>query len=89
MRTNIVLDEKLVARAMKKAGAKTMRETIHIALREYVSEPDYDGLLALAGANLIDPDYDPKAGYPPVAIVQEPPTRYRARRTRYRAARPK
>jgi Arc/MetJ family transcription regulator len=33
MRTNIVLDPALIARAMKKAGATTMRETIDIALR--------------------------------------------------------
>jgi Arc/MetJ family transcription regulator len=39
MRTNIVLDPTLIARAMKKAGATTMRETIDIALREYVSKP--------------------------------------------------
>jgi Arc/MetJ family transcription regulator len=64
MRVNIVLDEKLVARAMRKAGVRTMRETIDIALREYVSKPDYDGLLALAGSGTISGDYDPKAGDP-------------------------
>lgn len=62
MRTNIVLDPKLIARAMKKAGATTMRETIDIALREYVSKPDYDAVLKLSGMGAIDPDYDPKAG---------------------------
>ena len=60
MRTNIVLDEKLVAKAMQKSGAKTMREAVDTALREYVSEPDYEGLLALAGADRIDPEYDPQ-----------------------------
>ncbi len=29
----------------------------------------YEGLLALAGADLIDPEYDPKAGYPPAEIA--------------------
>jgi hypothetical protein len=62
MRTNIVLDPKLIARAMKKAGARTMRETIDIALREYVSKPDYAALLKLADSDSIDPGYDPKAG---------------------------
>lgn len=62
MRTNIVLDPKLIARAMKKARSTTMRETIDIALREYVSKPDYDALLKLEGIGGINSDYDPKAG---------------------------
>jgi Arc/MetJ family transcription regulator len=61
VRTNVVLDPKLVAAAMKKAGARTMRETIDIALREYVSKPDYDALLALGGSGTVADDYDPKA----------------------------
>lgn len=71
MRTNIVLDPKLIARAMKKAGSKTMRETIDIALREYVSKPDYAALLKLSGSGAIDPDYDPKALDRPAAQVAE------------------
>ena len=71
MRTNIVLDPTLIARAMKKAGATTMRETIDIALREYVSKPDYDVLLKLSGMGAIDPDYDPKVGDPLAVQVSE------------------
>lgn len=33
MRTNIVLDEKLVARAQELTGIKTKREVVHEALR--------------------------------------------------------
>lgn len=77
MRTNIVLDPKLIARAMKKAGVATMRETIDIALREYLSKPDYDSLLKLSGADTIDPDYDPKAGDRPAIQVAETATAYR------------
>lgn len=33
MRTNIVLDDKLVARAKKLTGIKTKREVVHEALR--------------------------------------------------------
>ena len=33
MRTNIVLDDKLVARAQKLTGIKTKREVVHEALR--------------------------------------------------------
>lgn len=61
MRTNIVIDERLIARAMKRAGVKTMREMVDLALREYVSKPDYDTLLEMAGSGAIAPDYEPKA----------------------------
>ena len=80
MRTNIVLDPKLIARAMRKAGATTMRETIDIALREYVRKPDYDALLQLGGSGTIAPDYNPKAGDRPVARVTEAAASNRARK---------
>ncbi len=80
MRTNIVLDPDLIARAMKKAGSTTMRETIDIALREYVSKPDYDALLKLAGSGAIDPAYDPKAGDRPATAVADAAGAYRARK---------
>lgn len=79
MRTNIVLDPRLIARAMKKAGSTTMREVVDIALREYVSKPDYDALLKLAGSDSIDPGYDPKTGDRSAAQVAEPARTYRAR----------
>jgi len=77
MRTNIVLDPKLIARAMKKAGSTTMREVVDIALREYVSKPDYAALLKLAGSGSIDPGYDPKAGDRSAALVAEAAGTYR------------
>ena len=60
MRTNIVLDDRLVARAMKLAGAKTKREVVHAALREFVrnrSRPDVREIFGIGG---LDPDYDHK-----------------------------
>ena len=60
MRTNIVLDDRLVARAMKLAGAKTMREAVHVALREFVrgrTRPDVRELYGIGG---LDPAYDYK-----------------------------
>ena len=88
MRTNIVLDPKLIARAMKKAGSTTMRETIDIALREYVSRPDYDALLKLGGTGVLDPGYDPKAGDRSTVQVAEAAVAYRAgKRVRGRPAR--
>ena len=60
-RTNIVLDDKLLAKAMERAGVKTKKAAVEAALRAYVREPDYSGLLALAGTGVLSDDYAPKA----------------------------
>jgi Arc/MetJ family transcription regulator len=62
-RTNIVLDDNLVAKAMARAGVKTKKAAVEAALRAFVREPDYSGLLALAGTGVIADDYDPKATF--------------------------
>lgn len=59
-RTNIVLDDQLVAQAMARAGVKTKKAAIEAALRAYVRKPDYSGLMALRGSGAIADDYDPK-----------------------------
>jgi len=49
-RTNVVLDEKLVAKAMKMTGASTKRKVIEIALKRIVDEGEaYVRILALGG----------------------------------------
>ncbi|MDD5308096.1 MAG: type II toxin-antitoxin system VapB family antitoxin [Deltaproteobacteria bacterium] len=49
-RTNIVLDEDLLRRAMKVTGARTKRQVVDIALRSLVSQAEvYAALLGLAG----------------------------------------
>ena len=62
-RTNIVLDDELVAQAMVLARVTTKKAAVEAALRAYVRKPDYSALLALQGENLIDPDYDPRGSY--------------------------
>lgn len=57
-RTNIVLDDKLVVRAMKVTGAKTKREVVDIALRQLVQTKPQKNILDLVGQELIDPEYD-------------------------------
>ena len=60
MRTNIVLDEKLVSRAMKLAGVKTKREAVHVALHAFVrsrARPDIRKVFGIGG---LDPYYDYK-----------------------------
>jgi Arc/MetJ family transcription regulator len=61
MRTNIVLDDKLVRAAMKATGAKTKREVVDLALRGLIQTKAQKNILELVGRNLIDPDYDVRA----------------------------
>ena len=49
MRTNIVLDEDLVDEALKISGAKTKKELVHQALREFVENRKRRDLRELAG----------------------------------------
>lgn len=49
MRTNIVLDDALVRRAMKLTGARTKREVVHVALASLVESRSRKNLLELAG----------------------------------------
>lgn len=58
MRTNIVLDDRVVKEAMRLTGAKTKREVVDHALRELVARRKQSALRKLVGRNLIDPVYD-------------------------------
>lgn len=49
MRTNIVLDDDLVAEAQRITGAKTKREVVELALRDLVDRQKRLGILALRG----------------------------------------
>lgn len=68
-RTNIELDEELVAEAMHLTGAKTKREVVDTALRELVRVKKRKDLTELAGKIKFHEGYDYK----------------KARRTRYDA----
>jgi Arc/MetJ family transcription regulator len=58
MRTNIVLDDKLVREAMRATGAKTKREVVDLALRNLIARRKQKDILALVGQNLVAPSYD-------------------------------
>lgn len=62
-RTNIVIDDDLIAQAMLRAGVTTKKAAVEAALRAFVRKPDYAGLLALRGSDVLDPDYDPSGPY--------------------------
>jgi Arc/MetJ family transcription regulator len=61
MRTNIVLDDRLMAEAMKLTKARSKREAVDLALRELVSRRRRKNVLDLVGQDLIAPDYDVRA----------------------------
>jgi Arc/MetJ family transcription regulator len=51
VRTNIVLDEELVSRVMKRYGLRTKRETIDFALRRLDGSDDpWESMLQLQGS---------------------------------------
>jgi Arc/MetJ family transcription regulator len=60
MRTNIVLDEKLVSSVMKIAGVKTKREAVHVAMHAFVRERSRPDVRKLDGIGGMDPAYDYK-----------------------------
>ncbi len=61
MRTNVVLNDKLIQEAFLYAGAiKTKRELIEVALQEYVDNRKRKKLSDLRGAIQFSEDYDYK-----------------------------
>lgn len=60
MRTNIDIDDKLLAQAMKVLKTKTKRATVERALRESLVRRSNQKLLALRGSVQFVPGYDPK-----------------------------
>jgi len=48
-RTNVVIDDKLIARVMKLYGLRTKREAIDFALRQVAGSSDPRGLMSLKG----------------------------------------
>ena len=60
MRTNIVLDDKLVKEAMRLANVRTMREAVDIALKRFVQSGRQRKLLDLYGTGGLRKGYDYK-----------------------------
>ena len=60
MRTNIDLDDELVAQALRLSGLRTKRELVHEALRVFVALKGRKSLLDLRGKIELTPDFDHK-----------------------------
>lgn len=79
MRTNIILDDELVAQAMKAGPFKTKKEAVDAGLRLLARQAAYRDILALRG-KLRWEDATPTAGQ----LVMEPAVAYRAESTKER-----
>ena len=77
MRTNIIIDEKLVQRAMKLAGVRTKRAAVEAALRHFVGTSGYAAVLSLYGTGGVRAGYDPKATEPSARPYARTPARAR------------
>ena len=60
MRTNIVLDDKLVEEAMKLSGAKSKKDVVSKALKEFVKTYKRLNLLDIDGKIEFEKNYDYK-----------------------------
>ena len=60
MRTNIVLDDELIAEAARLTGIKTKKALVQEALRTLIKVRKRRNLLDLRGKVTFDPDYDYK-----------------------------
>ena len=60
MRTNIVLDDELVEEAFRHTDARTKRELVDLALREFVENHKRKDIRELRGRVTFHPGYDHK-----------------------------
>jgi len=61
MRTNIVIDDKLMREAFRYATVSTKRELVELALMEFVQNHKRRDIRELKGKIKIDPAYDYKS----------------------------
>jgi Arc/MetJ family transcription regulator len=61
MRTNIVIDDKLMAEALKYSHASTKKELVNAALKEYVDNHKQMDLRKLRGKISFHPSYNYKS----------------------------
>lgn len=62
MATNLAIDQELLNRALKVGGLKTKKDTVNLALREFINHRKQIEIINLFGKMDPDPDYDYKKG---------------------------
>jgi len=81
-RTNVVLDERLLAEARQVSGEPTNSRTIERALQEMVRRAQARGIDRLAGSGLWVGNLSDMRGDAAPSMVRESPSVYRARKPR-------
>jgi Arc/MetJ family transcription regulator len=62
MATNLSIDQKLLEKALEVSGFKTKKETVNLALQEFINRHKQIEILNLFGKMDPDPKYDYKKG---------------------------
>ncbi|MBU1172356.1 MAG: type II toxin-antitoxin system VapB family antitoxin [Proteobacteria bacterium] len=62
MATNLAIDPNLLQKALEISGLKTKKETVNLALQEFINRHKQIELLDLFGKMDPDPSYDYKKG---------------------------
>jgi Arc/MetJ family transcription regulator len=62
MATNLAIDQDLLEKALEVGGLKTKRETVNLALQEFINRHKQLEILNLFGTMDPDPNYDYKKG---------------------------
>lgn len=62
MAGNLTIDDKLLDEALEISGLKTKKDTLNLALKEFVDRHKQQEILSIFGKMDPDPDYDYKKG---------------------------
>lgn len=60
MATNLAIDDKLIIQAQKLSGLKTKKDTVTLALKEFISRRKQEEIISLFGSIDYNSDYDYK-----------------------------
>ena len=60
MATNLAIDDKLIIQAQKAGGLKTKKDTVTLALKEFISRRKQEEIISLFGSIEYNPDYNYK-----------------------------
>jgi len=62
MATNLAIDDSLLLEALEISGLKTKKDTVNLALKEFVDRRKQSEIISIFGKMDPDPDYDYKKG---------------------------
>jgi hypothetical protein len=62
MASNLAIDDKLLHEALEISGLKTKKDTVNLALKEFIDRHKQLEILSIFGKMDPDPDYDYKKG---------------------------